>query len=83
VWLAVVYRRPEPVRSILEFDDGWRDAVVVLAIGGLAGWLLNDTYGMAGSAFAYVSAALLYPTLALLSRPRAGARQATAFPLPD
>jgi hypothetical protein len=50
----------------------------VLAIGGLAGWLLNDTYGMAGATFAFVSAAMLYPTLTFLSRTRDAADHTTA-----
>lgn len=82
VWIAVAYLRPDRMRPTLEPDEGWRDAIVVLALGGLAGWLLNDTYGMAGSAFAYVSAAMLYPTLAFRSKTRVDARRATG-PLPD
>ncbi|HET7236878.1 MAG TPA: hypothetical protein VFK59_10655, partial [Actinomycetota bacterium] len=52
----------------LDPDPRWRDAIVVLGIAGLAGYLLNDTYGLAGSAFAFVSAAMLYPTLFSLAR---------------
>lgn len=63
VWLVVAIRRPERLHPSLELDARWRDAVVVLAIAGIAGYLLNDTYGLAGSAFAFVSAAMLYPTL--------------------
>jgi len=62
-WLVVALRRPSPVAPALEPDPRWRDAVIVLTIAGIAGYLLNDTYGLAGSAFAFASAAMLYPTL--------------------
>jgi len=41
----------------------------VLALAGIAGYLLNDTYGLAGTTFAFVSAAMLYPTLTTLRTP--------------
>lgn len=82
VWIAVAFLRPERIRPTLEPDEAWRDATIVLAIGGIAGWLLNDTYGMSGSAFAYVSAAMLYPTLAFLSGSRTGIRRTTTRVLP-
>ena len=63
IWLLVALRPPEALRPTLEADPRWRDAIVVLALAGIAGYLLNDTYGLAGSAFAFVSAAMLYPTL--------------------
>jgi hypothetical protein len=63
VWAVVALRRPGRLRPTLEPDPRWRDAVVVLALAGIAGYLLNDTYGLAGSSFAFVSAAMLYPTL--------------------
>ena len=66
VWAVVALRRPKPLRPTLESDPRWRDAVVVLALAGTAGYLLNDTYGLAGSTFAFVSAAMLYPTLVSL-----------------
>jgi hypothetical protein len=34
----------------------------------MVGYLLNDTHGMAGVAFTFVSAAMLYPALVLLAR---------------
>jgi hypothetical protein len=61
-WLAVAVRRPGSFRW-LERDRAWRDAVVVLAVGGMIGYVLNDTYGMASIAFVFLSAAMLYPTL--------------------
>jgi hypothetical protein len=66
VWLVVTWVRPARLAPAFDRDPRWRDAVVVLAIAGIAGYLLNDTYGLAGSAFAFVSAAMLYPTLASL-----------------
>jgi drug/metabolite transporter (DMT)-like permease len=71
LWLVAALRRPHRLRPSLDPDPRWRDAVIVLAIAGIAGYLLNDTYGLAGSAFAFVSAAMLYPTLASASRPGA------------
>jgi hypothetical protein len=62
-WLVVALRRPSRVAPAVEPDPRWRDAVIVLTIAGIAGYLLNDTYGLAGSAFAFASAAMLYPTL--------------------
>jgi hypothetical protein len=66
VWAVVALRRPGRLRPTLEPDPRWRDAVVVLALAGIAGYLLNDTYGLAGSSFGFVSAAMLYPTLVSL-----------------
>jgi len=63
-WLAVAIRRPRRLRPTLDPDDRWRDAIVVLALGGIVGYLLNDTHGMVGVTFTFVSAAMLYPTLA-------------------
>ena len=68
VWVVVALMRPERLRPTLKPDERWRDAIVVLGISGLAGYVLNDTYGLAGSAFAFGSAAMLYPTLASLAR---------------
>lgn len=62
-WLVLALRRTPRLGSTLEPDPRWRDAVVVLTLAGIAGYLLNDTYGLAGSAFAFASAAMLYPTL--------------------
>jgi hypothetical protein len=36
---------------------------VVLAVGGILGYLLNDTYGMASVAFIYLSLGAVYPAL--------------------
>jgi hypothetical protein len=64
VWLAVALARPERLRPALDPDPRWRDAVIVLALGGIVGYLLNDTYGMASVAFTFTAAAIVYPTLA-------------------
>jgi len=63
VWLGVALARPSRFRPTLEPDPRWRDALVVLTIGGMVGYVLNDTHGMAGVAFTFASAAMLYPTL--------------------
>ena len=78
VWLAAALTRPARLRAMLDADPLWRAAVVVLAIGGIVGYLLNDTHGMAGVAFTFVSAAMLYPALVLLAQ--APAEQAEAIP---
>lgn len=70
VWALCALRPPAPLRAALEADPRWRDAVLALAIGGLLGWVVNDTYGLAGSAFPFATAALLAPGLA--PRPATG-----------
>jgi hypothetical protein len=45
VWAFVALRRPRRLRPTLDPDPRWRDAGVVLALAGIAGYLLNDTYG--------------------------------------
>lgn len=61
-WMLVAMRRPGAFGWLSE-DRSWRNAVVVLAAGGMIGYVLNDTYGMASIAFVFLSAAMLYPTL--------------------
>jgi hypothetical protein len=63
VWLAVAWRRPGRFRNPLERDAAWRHAAAVLAVGGMLGYVLNDTYGMAAVTFVFVSAAMVIPTL--------------------
>jgi hypothetical protein len=63
VWGVVAGRMGDPFRRTLGRDPRWRVGVVVLAIGGMIGYVLNDTYGMAAVAFAFVSAAMVYPAL--------------------
>jgi hypothetical protein len=62
-WLAVAWRRPGRFREPLERDGAWRHAAAVLAVGGMLGYVLNDTYGMAAVTFVFVSAAMVIPTL--------------------
>ena len=62
-WLAVAWRRPGRFREPLERDEAWRQAAAVLAVGGMLGYVLNDTYGMAAVTFVFVSAAMVIPTL--------------------
>jgi hypothetical protein len=61
-WMLVAVRQPGAFGWLNE-DWAWRNAVVVLAVGGMIGYVLNDTYGMASIAFVFLSAAMLYPTL--------------------
>lgn len=72
-WLLAVARGPGRIGVALEDDPGWRDAVVVLAVCGIVGFLVNDTHGLAGTAFTFVSAAVLVPALDVTFRlePRA------------
>ncbi|HEX9891524.1 MAG TPA: hypothetical protein VGB28_05635 [Actinomycetota bacterium] len=65
VALVMAWRRSRPFGSALTADPGWRDAVVVLAVASMAGYLANDTIGVAGMGFVYVAAALVYPSLAM------------------
>ncbi|MGH2738077.1 MAG: hypothetical protein ACRDHH_04615 [Actinomycetota bacterium] len=62
-WLAVAWRRPGRFREPLERDATWRHAAVVLAVGGMLGYVLNDTYGMAAVTFVFLSAAMVIPAL--------------------
>lgn len=62
-WLVVVWRRPGRFREPLERDAAWRHGAAVLAVGGMLGYVLNDTYGMAAVTFVFVSAAMVIPTL--------------------
>ncbi|HWC33175.1 MAG TPA: hypothetical protein VG709_08625, partial [Actinomycetota bacterium] len=64
-WLAVAWRRAGPFGRALEARDAWRDAVIVLAVGGILGYVLNDTFGMASIAFLYLSLAMVFPALAV------------------
>lgn len=63
VWLALACRRPLRFLGAVERDPRWHRAIVVLSACGLLGWVVNDTYGLAGSAFAFASAAVLAPAL--------------------
>lgn len=62
-WLAVAWRRPGRFRQPLERDVVWRHAVSVLAVGGMLGYVLNDTYGMAAVTFVFLSASMAIPAL--------------------
>jgi hypothetical protein len=73
VWLAVAWTRPGPFRAPLEERPAWRDALVALGVGGILGYLLNDTYAMASVAFIYLSLGAVYPAL-LIGRWKKSAR---------
>jgi hypothetical protein len=62
-WLAVAWLRSGPFRRPLERDPAWRHGALALAMGGMIGYVLNDTYGMAAVAFLFLSAAMVYPAL--------------------
>jgi hypothetical protein len=61
LWLA--WSRPGAFRRPLERFEAWRLGVITLAIGGMLGYVLNDTYGMASISFVYLALALVYPAL--------------------
>ena len=65
VWLVVALRSPGPFREPFERSPAWRDAALTLAAGGMIGYVLNDTYGMAAITFLYVSLAVVFPALRL------------------
>jgi hypothetical protein len=69
VWLGVAWTRAGPFRPALEARPVWRDGLVALAVGGILGYLLNDTYGMASVAFIYLSLGAVYPALVSLPTP--------------
>ena len=63
VWVAVAARPFGPFREPLARRPAWRLAVIILGIGGMIGYVLNDTYGTAAMTFAFVSTAMTYPAL--------------------
>jgi hypothetical protein len=63
VWLAVAWTRAGPFRPALEARPVWRDGLMALAVGGILGYVLNDTYGMTAVAFIYLSIGSVYPAL--------------------
>jgi hypothetical protein len=66
-WLVAMVRRPAPLRPALE-DERWRWGTMVLAVSGIAGYLLNDTYGTAAVAFVFLTAAVVFPALWIRGR---------------
>jgi hypothetical protein len=62
-WLLVAARGWGPFREPLARWPWWRAGVIVLAIGGMIGYMVNDTFGMAAIAFVFCSAAMVYPAL--------------------
>ena len=64
-WLWVAARSPARLRPPLEPGSPWQRAIVVLAISGMVGYVVNDTFGTASIAFLFLSAAVIYPALAL------------------
>ncbi len=64
-WLLVALRPPKRLRPSLEADEPWRRAIVVLALSGMVGYVVNDTFGTASIAFLFLSAAVVYPAVAM------------------
>lgn len=63
VWLVVAWKRLDPFGPTLRTDTAWRDAAIVLSLAAIIGFLVNDSIGVAGLGFTYLSAALIYPAL--------------------
>jgi hypothetical protein len=64
ILLGLAITRSGPFRRPLVAHPAWRDACVVLGVGAIVGYLLNDTFGMAEIAFVYLIAAVVYPSVA-------------------
>ena len=64
-WLIVALAPPRRLRSAIRPGSAWQRAVVVLAVSGMVGYVVNDTFGTASMAFLFLSAAVIYPALAL------------------
>jgi hypothetical protein len=62
-WLVLLWRLPGRFRPTLEADEAWRHAAATLAVGGMLGYVLNDTHATAAVAFVFLSAAVVVPTL--------------------
>jgi hypothetical protein len=64
-WLIVALAPPRRLRSALRPGSPWQRAAVVLAVSGMVGYVVNDTFGTASIAFLFLSAAVIFPALAL------------------
>jgi hypothetical protein len=63
-WLLVLLRPPKRLGAVLGADARWRRALVVLALAGMVGYVVNDTFGTASIAFLFLSAGIVYPVVA-------------------
>jgi hypothetical protein len=63
VWLVVAWKRLGPFGEALRKHPSWREASMVLALASIIGFVVNDTIGVTGLGFTYLSAALIYPAL--------------------
>lgn len=72
-WLWVAVRSPAALRPPLEPGSPWQRAIVVLAVSGMVGYVVNDTFGTASIAFLFLSAAVIYPALAARLKERSPA----------
>lgn len=63
VWLAVAWNRLGPFGPSLRKNPSWREAAIVLALSSIVAFLVNDSIGVTGLGFTFLSAALIYPAL--------------------
>jgi hypothetical protein len=63
VWLLVAWNRLGPFGVSLRQDPPWREATIVLALSSIVAFLVNDSIGVTGLGFTFLSAALIYPAL--------------------
>ena len=68
-WLFVALRPPGRLRSTVEPGSAWQRAIAVLALSGMVGYVVNDTFGTASIAFLFLSAAVIYPALRGVTEP--------------
>jgi len=60
--LVVAWRGPGRFATLAR-EPAWRDAAIALALGGMIGYVVNDTYGMAAVTFTFLAGAVLVPAL--------------------
>lgn len=63
LWLGVAWRPRGPFRRALAGDLPWRDALVVMGVSAVVGYVVNDTNGLLGMALPYLLAGILFPAL--------------------
>ena len=78
VWLIVALRPPRRLKPSVDADERWRRAIVVLALSGMVGYVVNDTFGTASIAFLFLSVAAVYPLVAMWARELSEPAQRTA-----
>jgi len=58
---VAAWRRWSGIALAFRGQPSWRPAVLTLGLSAVAGYLLNDTYGLTAVAFIYLMLALVYP----------------------